>query len=704
MPSTNGTNGKVKGARGVPTGKDEIIDLAEQLHSRYDKRNKELVELLRLYDEVGIYQDVEDEEVYRVVVPDGASAIDLVCDMISSQDINLVIPAAVDKATERKAAAEVRTWMMAWWRLMEREEDLDLRRELAQDACKFGAACLRVIVDDDRVPTGKEGEMAWADETFPMVPEMRDIQGVYPLFRRQKLTAVVDSYDVSVLDAKLDYPDLSWPSEWKSDEEITVNEYWSDTHMAFWVKGRKYSHAGGLQSKEGKKGCLWLQEPVKHNYGRLPYVYRFLRGESKYRNDPVRQARGFLKTWHGTLKVMNAVESAKVTTGLSYTNNAWIVTTRRQRAQFRLDIRSNKINYLQPDESVEALRRGELPVDLAGISGEWREKFQRQSVPDAVYGEGLANNMAGYAIALQGDSGRRILQPATKAVQDCLADMFSIALAIVDDYLGPLYKERGVDMVVHTYETKPESEVPFKKDVSLDHTTIAGLRYTEVEIGNPMPQDDERAVRLAQQLRQPDASGNPLASDETILEKVLKYDSRQERLRIERQKFRALLYEQAVNEVMSSLGIGPAAEEEAMQTQEMMQMVDQRMSALEEQMAQMSQDHENMPIGPDGEPMIVPEPRQLDGGMPYDLAGAEQGLPTDAGGLGLGGNGGGLVPGGPIGGGPLDAVPGPGPDGGALPPELAELLGGGIGGPPVEQPPAIPFGGGLPGEPEEPVE
>ena len=72
--------------KAIPTtDKEQIVDLCDQQTRRYKDRDEELTELNRLYDDVGIYQDIEDEEVYRVVVPEAASAIDLVTDLISSQ-------------------------------------------------------------------------------------------------------------------------------------------------------------------------------------------------------------------------------------------------------------------------------------------------------------------------------------------------------------------------------------------------------------------------------------------------------------------------------------------------------------------------------------------------------------------------------------------------------------------------------------------
>ena len=669
--------------KAIPTtDKEQIVDLCDQQTRRYKDRDEELTELNRLYDDVGIYQDVEEEEVYRVVVPEAASAIDLVTDLISSQDITLTIPAAIDKATEKKQAEQVKTFLLAWHNMMEREEDLDLKRELAQDGMKQGSGVIRLVIDDDRIPSksdSKEQIEKQAQESFPMIPEIRSYEHIYPIFRRARLVALFDCYELSVLDAKIDYPDLTWPEKWDNDQIITVNEYWTGTHVGIWVSGNPYT-VGRVTTDISKKGVFWVLDPLEHRYGRLPYVLRYIRGETKYRNEPAKQSRGYMKTWSGTLKVMNAMESAKLTAGMSYVNNAWLVTTGRR--DFKLDLRGNKANYLREGEKVESLQRGTTPVDLMQMSQEWGQKFERQSVPNTVYGEGINNSMAGYAIALQGEAGRRILQPATKMVQECLADMFSTALAILEEYLGPLYKERGVDLIAYTYETKEDSDQRYREEVVLDYKAISGMRYTEVEIGNPMPQDDERAAGLASAMRQPDANGNPLMSDETISEKILKLDPRAERIRIHRQKMQTIIFESVVAEVMQSLGIGPDAEEGDEQMAQIMEMVDQRLSELEQAVEVMGEEHnaimnDNMPAPP-GTPVPPQEMLNDEPNGPFP------GLPADGAGLGPGGPPGiGPAPIGP--GGSPDAA-GPGGPGGPPADILATLLGGAT----PELPPGIP--------------
>ena len=559
----------------------DLVERANYLAKRYAERDEFLDTLSDKYFHVESLT-VNDDNVYQVTVTEAKNAIRLISDLLASQDVTVSMAATKDSEKARREADEREAWLTAWLEQVSHEEDVNLVRELAEDVCTRGAAVLRVIMLEERVDEEDEG--------LPIIYEVRDWRNVYPVYRRSRLTEVFECYEVDVFDLREDYPELDLPENWKYGDLVTVWEWWSEEDKAFWVIGKKYNYY--QQSAAANRGIVWLMHPTPHGFGGLPYSVRLLRGQSKKRNNPNKMAPSMLEDWKPILDVLNLLTSAELSTIMQYSNAAWAVYTTDM--NFELDLMPGAVNYLRPQEGeeVHAIVRGEVPLDLQAAANKWSQRFQQASIPAALYGE-IPGSMAGYAIALLNESGRRILVPVIQAVESIIADTMGNCLMIAEHLAGPTI---GGPLVVSVdQDDKKRKGGKLRRGVELDWETINGNHQVAVGLGDPMPQDEERGMGMATAARQLNKDGTPLLSDETIRDKYLHVnDESSERQKILRQGFISLLAGQVAQDIAIEAGLIP-----------------------EQQPAPGGVSPEAMPVGAQAPPEAMPV------GAPAQMGGAE---------------------------------------------------------------------------------
>jgi len=511
----------------APSTKEKLVLRGLLLRDRFATRDRKIDLAEDYYYRTGVFRR-PDTDIYDVRVNDGQSAADLIADLVSGQGVGVIVPAHSEAVKAKKEANDVERWLNAWLKVVERDEDMRAVHEAALDIILRGAVVIRTLMLPDRIPDEKGKELS----SFPLVFELRDYRYVYPVYKRTRVVEVFEAYDATVGDLRIDWSEFDPPEEWKDDETVTVWEWWSEDKKAFWVSGR------GYKSGKDEKNVVWLMSPTSHGYGALPYTVRAMRPQTKSRMRPDRMAPSLMESWMGTLQAMNMLESAKFTATLAYINSAWAVTT-NNRQDFELDLSHGAVNYLYEGETIEPIVKRDMPVDLQEISNEWAGKFQRASVPVALYGESIGPNMAGYAIALLNESGRRVLIPVVKALEAAFADTFSIALTVLEELLGPTLEAKGLEAKLYvTKEARDKSYL--QSGVTLDWKKISSKYMVQVKLGDPMPQDKERNINMAVALRQPNQSGMPLMSDESIRVDILNVgDNQLEVTRILREQIMA---------------------------------------------------------------------------------------------------------------------------------------------------------------------
>jgi hypothetical protein len=148
----------------------------------------------------------------------------------------------------------------------------------------------------------------------------------------------------------------------------------------------------------------------------------------------------------------------------------------------------------------------ETGVYLALITGE----IQRGALPHTAFGE-LQFQLSGFAI-------NSLRQGMTTIIKFPLAAMeaayFQAINLLADQYATGSFDAMELSGTVHTPERDYFSE-------EIDAQKVASGGNFEVKLVAILPQDDVQNIAMAQQLRAPDASGKPMASDRHIQDNVL---------------------------------------------------------------------------------------------------------------------------------------------------------------------------------------
>ncbi len=525
---------------------DLLTQRAEKTKKAWADRDDALDKAADHYWNVGLSRD--EGEIYRVRVTDGQAAADLIGDLLSAQKLTVSVPARADTNKERQWAEKVEAWLQAWLRITERNEGVELVHELSIDAVLNGACVVRVLMLPERIKDVEDGDLS----LYPLVLEPRDWRNCYPVYSRSRVTEVFECYATTAGDLRRAWPNASIPEAWKEQDEVEMWEWWDEKEKAFWAKGSTFKNAG-----KGS-GYAWLMKPTEHRYGCLPYSIRTVRGQAKRRGDPERLAPSLMQSWAPVLDVLNLVESAKMTAALQYINSAWVVNTNRN--DFKLDLSNGAVNYLYPDENVAALTKATVPVDLMSVAQEWQTRFQRSSLPTALYGENIGPNMAGYAIALLSESGRRILLPVIAAVKLSIVDACYVAIKMAAGLFGQTMRGYGQDLTIRLPQLSVDAREVLK-EFDLDPNDLSHV-WIDANLTNPLPQDEEREANLAVALRQPGSNGLPLLSDETLRERFLHVpDDERERLRIYSEAFETTIKDTILADIAKQAEMEGADEE-----------------------------------------------------------------------------------------------------------------------------------------------
>lgn len=537
-----------------------LVERARKLRDLYADRDSDLDLAEQHYYDTGVVKEAAGDdgaEIYRVRVPDGQTFVDVVADLLSAQDVTVSVPATKETNKEQQRVDAIERWLRAWLDTSQRNEDVDLVRECAWDAVVRGAIVVRVMVLPERInpDDADENDGQRAYRRFPLVPEIRDWRCVYPVYKRTRVEEVFECYNVIVGDLRRDHEDLDIPPSWRDTDQVEMWEWWDCDKKAFWVQGVGQGDAAGVR---------WLMEPTEHNLGCLPYTVRTVRGSSKRRGDPAKLAPSILQTLIGTLDAMSEVESAMYTAALGYVNSAWAMTTDDPEA--KLDLSHGAVNMLRVGEEAKPLVKAEMPLDLQAVASAWQQRFQRASLPAVLYGEGISAQVAGYAIALQTEQGRRILLPVIRAITNAIADACANALRICAAMLGDTADGFGFSLELPYAQAKEGRRIIQR--AGLDYGTLKDLPLVDVQLGDPLPADEERNMGLAQMARSPGPTGTPLLSDRTIREKHLHVaDDTEEKTRIYAEQFETQARDLIAKELGVEAGLLPPDEAQGMEGQ-----------------------------------------------------------------------------------------------------------------------------------------
>ncbi len=519
---------------------DDYYEHAQQLIEQFGPRDDLYDRLDKLYDqEQGDSAAADPENAQIVRMPYGTNAIDLISDLAAGMELTVTVPAAKETATAKREADDLEAWLLAWQRLNEKAQHTNL----TADAAWFGAqrACVvaRMLYDRNLIEKTEDG--GYKPKTVPVLLQLPDPRNVYweegpggletVVEARVRLAGEIRRYHPKALDDRDKYP---------SSAEIEWVEYWNKTDRVYYADGEPVAVGG--------------RNLIKHRYGCVPYAIGMAR--STPRKQPAKRFRPLLRGVFSLLANIDIWYSILTTAGWDSVTNAWAVFSDHfgGSAEKELSLEPDAINYLAPDDKVQALQRVPLPPDFFALGGRFMEAFEQGTFPFALYGQ-LPGQMAGYAINMLTSSGRRPLVPIWQGVQRAYEGAFAGVLQICREVVAPLVGDEIPLLVQATSEKQEMQGRKVRRSLVLDVSKFGEDFSCDVELSDPMPQDEAGNVRMALETT---AGDNPLLSHETALEKFkLVTDALAESDRIQIERIVAKLAEFEAMKLAVSRGYVP---------------------------------------------------------------------------------------------------------------------------------------------------
>jgi hypothetical protein len=151
-----------------------------------------------------------------------------------------------------------------------------------------------------------------------------------------------------------------------------------------------------------------------------------------------------------------------------------------------------------------------MPPDFFQLGTLLFQAWQSETFPFNLFGQS-PGDVAGYAISLLSQAGRRIILPIWKAIEDVLAGAMLNCVTICANKVAPLVGNR-IPLVITT-QASPSAR-PVKRKLRLDVTKFGPDLDLTIHLADPMPQDVASNIRMALE-----ATKGGLLSNQTALEK-----------------------------------------------------------------------------------------------------------------------------------------------------------------------------------------
>jgi len=442
---------------------------AEQLIERNADRNALYDRLDKLYFQE--HADTTDNPaVQRIHMPYATAVIDLISDLAALMDIHIEVPAASESAPAQRDADDIEKWLRAWLSLNQRAQQANLIGEAAWLAAQRSMLVMRTLFIESAVKQDKDDDN-YSVSGVPVVLQVRDPRNVYVASGASGMRYVVESYTRLAGDVRELYPD-ALDDDIPDEHEVTWAEYWDCDHRIYFVDGEPVRVAG--------------KEVALHGYGCIPYAIGH--GRTTPFKTSQRRYRPVLAGVEDTANSIDVAFSIMGTASLNGAVSAWNIFADAERD---LDMSPGAVNQFRKDERVEALQRAVLPPDFFQFLTLLLQAWQANTVPFNLFGQS-PGDLAGYAISLLSQAGRRVMGPIWKAVQDCLASAMRNTLTICRNKVAPLTGERIPLVVIVAGETRK-----VKREIKLDTSKIGDDFDLTVTLDDPMPSDEAANIRMA---------------------------------------------------------------------------------------------------------------------------------------------------------------------------------------------------------------
>lgn len=474
---------------------DRIMALADELVERNRARNEMYKRLDKLYFMDKANREPANEGVQHVTMPYATSVVDLIVDLASQMELTIEVPATSESKAAELDAEMLENWLRSWLSINGKRQQRNIIGESAFLAAQRAWVVGRTLYVEQAVRlSDKVGEKATVSG-LPVVLQLRDPQNVYvqdgPLGPRY----VVERWMRSAGDIRSLYP-KALDAEIDDDQEVEWTEYWDDKYRCYLVDGEPVKGPGGAV--------------VAHGYGCIPYSFGNARttpyraGEKRYR--PV------LAGVESLAKTIDTWFSIIATAGLASVTNSWIVYSDQYSADGgkELDLTPNSINYFASTDKVAPLQRAGMPGDFFQLGNLMFQAWQSETFPFSLFGQS-PGDVAGYAISLLSQAGRRIILPIWKAIEDMLAGAMLNCVTICRNKIAPLVGNE-IPLVLVTEGQTANRKV--KRQLRLNVSKWGDDLDLAAHLADPMPQDVAGNIRMALE-----ATRGGLLSNETALSK-----------------------------------------------------------------------------------------------------------------------------------------------------------------------------------------
>lgn len=451
----------------------ELYEYGDELIARHAARDQLYERMDRLYFQER-EEEGEDEYVQRVTLPLATNAVDLVADLASTQELAIEVAAVSESRKAKEEADALERWFASWLRMNERYGRGNFRHQMAWYAAMRGMVVVRVLPDIDGLQKYEgSGEI-------PVVLQVREPARVYCDWGPRGLRAVVEEYERTYGSVMREYGKVLSDEEYTDGDVVRWREYWDAERCAYWVNGEPVRVGGRLVRP--------------HAYGCIPYGVAWARSTPV--GEPHWAARPMLAGVERLIENIEVLASIMATAGVHVIDSAFAVYGQRYgtgESQLQLDLTPGAINYFDPSlgERIEAIQRPPLPQDIYQLMTLFLAQFQQGTFPVAMYGE-VGRQMAGYAINLMTQSGRRALLPIWGAVERAHEIAIEKCVEIVRELVGPAY---GKPLPL-TVEEEGEGR-RLRRRVELDWQKLPADFEVRCRLGDPLPADRASNLRMA---------------------------------------------------------------------------------------------------------------------------------------------------------------------------------------------------------------
>lgn len=490
------------------------LDLYEQATVLFDEahdRNALFAAMDDLYDAKP--EAANDPHVQLVKMPLSTNTIDLVVDLASAQDISITVPAASEHKKDIAQADDSETWLRAMLDANQRTQHRNLTAEMAYLGAQRALVVMRTLYRESAVKEGEKVDGEYTLAGLPVLFQVRDPKHVVFDESAGELHMVAERWARKARSIRILYPG-ALDDDIDGNAEVEWCEVWTPKHVAYFVDGTPLRVAGKLIKP--------------HRYGCIPYSF----GTARTTPRPNLRYRPMLAGVQALAQNLDTAFSIMATAGWQVVVggvNVFSDNYGRENGK-HLDTTPGSVNYFAGNDRVEPFQRAALPGDFMELVQLWLQAYQAGTFPFAMFGQ-APGSMAGYAINMLTQSGRRSIAPIWKAIESAYEGAFYNAITICRELVAPLIGTSDIPLYVSDTARVGDRDRRVKRTLKLDVTKTGPEWACEVRLSDPMPQDEAANLRMALE-----ATKGGLLSQQTALTKFQVVDdalAEMERLAVE---------------------------------------------------------------------------------------------------------------------------------------------------------------------------